>query len=510
MLDAANPQPELHPHVRSSRTLNPLLTKIHFPGVLPVGISRNHRHSSPFFFLYKPHPNSGPICGRNSGRHHHPPPHIFAFSGQLRPPLENPSTGFCFSHQELSSHTNLSAKTHEKFPSNSECCYSIRRKVILKLVCGVVLAIKASNTEQNCKLGVCLDEIILVALVHPGLRNWHAKTGTGATSSKGGSKGKSKDPPFRLLNREDRKTYDFLVSNKRQVKSTKFLHRESFASLGVLDGVQALFNNIGWGQFLHNRAATYVEPTLEFLTTFNPEEEAQTVTFQILGEKRSLPHRVVNALMGAPVDNLYYQQDPWPGNFNEHYFWQQITNEPQYSSSSSKASSIIHPCLRLAHRVLTCTIFARSEVGQISKAELFFLWCMTRENGPRPDFASFFFTKCYNLTTMDKGDIFIGGLITLIASRPPLQLHLSTLPFEKASGPSSLDGNALRRMQLIRDSVVGPMWILDNQPYLILPHEYIESFEPTDPDQWIIPSDYPPPVDDEDDQFQPAQQFAEP
>ncbi|CAI9297302.1 unnamed protein product [Lactuca saligna] len=337
-----------------------------------------------------------------------------------------------------------------------------------------------------------------------------AKTGTGATSSKGGSKGKSKDPPFRLLNREDRKTYDFLVSNKRQVKSTKFLHRESFASLGVLDGVQALFNNIGWGQFLHNRAATYVEPTLEFLTTFNPEEEAQTVTFQILGEKRSLPHRVVNALMGAPVDNLYYQQDPWPGNFNEHYFWQQIINEPQYSSSSSKASSIIHPCLRLAHRVLTCTIFSRSEVGQISKAELFFLWCMTRENGPRPDFASFFFTKCYNLTTMDKGDIFIGGLITLIASRPPLQLHLSTLPFKKASGSSSLDGNALRRMQLILDSVVGPMWILDNQPYLILPHEYIGSFEPTDPDQWIIPSDYTPPVDDEDDQFHPAQQFAEP
>lgn len=73
---------------------------------------------------------------------------------------------------------------------------------------------------------------------------------------------------------------------------------------------------------------------------------------------------------------------------------------------------------------------------------------------------------------MDKGDIFIGGLITLLASWPPLQLHLSTLPFERAVGPSSLDGNALRRMQLIRDSVVGTMWILDNQPYILLPHEY--------------------------------------
>ncbi|CAI9270798.1 unnamed protein product [Lactuca saligna] len=161
--------------------------------------------------------------------------------------------------------------------------------------------------------------------------------------------------------------------------------------------------------------------------------------------------------MGTPVESLYYQQDPWPGNFNEHHFWQQITNEPQYSPASSKASSIIHSCLRLAHRVLTCTIFARSTVGKISKAKLFFLWCMTRENGPQLDFASFFFTKCYNLTTMDKGDIFIGGLITLIASRPPVQLHLSTLPFEKASGPSSLDGHALRQMQLVQDSVVGPM-----------------------------------------------------
>lgn len=83
-----------------------------------------------------------------------------------------------------------------------------------------------------------------------------AKTGTGATSSKGGSKRKSKDPPFRLLNREDHNTYDFLVSNKCQVKSIKFLHRESFASLGVLDGVQVLFNNIGWHQFLYNRTAT--------------------------------------------------------------------------------------------------------------------------------------------------------------------------------------------------------------------------------------------------------------
>ncbi|CAI9269642.1 unnamed protein product [Lactuca saligna] len=112
-------------------------------------------------------------------------------------------------------------------------------------------------------------------------------------------------PPFRLLNRENRKTYEFLTSNKQQIKSTKILHRESFEDLGVLEGVQALFDNIGWGQFLHNRVATYIEPTLEFLSTFKPDDEVKTVTFQMLGENRSLPFRVVNALMGTPVDHMY-------------------------------------------------------------------------------------------------------------------------------------------------------------------------------------------------------------
>lgn len=72
-----------------------------------------------------------------------------------------------------------------------------------------------------------------------------AKAVTRPTSSKGRSKIKSNNPPFRLLNRENHKTYELLTSNKRKVNSKKFLHRESFEALGVLEGVQALFDNIG-------------------------------------------------------------------------------------------------------------------------------------------------------------------------------------------------------------------------------------------------------------------------
>ena len=106
-----------------------------------------------------------------------------------------------------------------------------------------------------------------------------AKTGLEPSSPMGVSKSKSNDPPFRLLHRENRKTYDFLISNKRKVKSTKFLHWESFEALSVLEGFQALFDNIGWGQFLHNRAATYIELALEFLSTFHADDEMKTDTF---------------------------------------------------------------------------------------------------------------------------------------------------------------------------------------------------------------------------------------
>lgn len=204
----------------------------------------------------------------------------------------------------------------------------------------------------------------------------------------------------------------------------------------MLEGVQTLFHNIGWGQFLHIHVATYVEPTLEFLSTFHPDEETNSITFQMLGENRSLAFQVVKALLGSQVNHTYNNQDPWPANYNEHNFWQQITHELRYSSSSSMASSIIHPCLCLAHQVLTCTIFAHSEVGQTSKANQFFLWCMTCENGPRPGFASFAFTKCYNLMTMDTGDIFIRGLITLIAYSPHFNF-ISPPSIQKTNQPLS-------------------------------------------------------------------------
>ncbi|CAI9283976.1 unnamed protein product [Lactuca saligna] len=202
-----------------------------------------------------------------------------------------------------------------------------------------------------------------------------------------GQKVNPRTPLFCLLDRENHRVYEFFTSNKCQIKSTKFLHRESFVSLGVLEGVQALFDNIRWGQFIHNHAATYIEPTLELLSTFKPYDESRVVTFQMLGENRTFPYRVVNSLMGTPVDHTYAHQDPWPEAFNEHYFWRKITHEP--------------------------------------------------------------------------------------------------------------------RMLIIRDSIDGHIWNLDGKPYLILPHEYIGSLEPNDPEQWVIPFDYPPPIDQADDHFQP-------
>lgn len=168
---------------------------------------------------------------------------------------------------------------------------------------------------------------------------------------------------------------------------------------------------------------------------FDHNNEERIVTFQMLSETQIMPYRAVNALIGAPTYNLHTYEEQWPKKFHLTHFWKQISGEDRFSSSSSKVALIIHACLRLAHQVQACTIFGHSEMGQISKWEIFFLWCMTRANSPFPDFAFYFFQKHYNVTIIDTGDICIGGLITLIATQLPLKLHL----FAIVEGPVSLN-----------------------------------------------------------------------
>ncbi|KAI3766999.1 hypothetical protein L2E82_17080 [Cichorium intybus] len=196
-------------------------------------------------------------------------------------------------------------------------------------------------------------------------------------SSKGSKSGEPKEPTLHFGGRTQKNKFKALQD--REVKPTRFMHADSFQTLGVLGGVVALFQNIGWGPFLNLHAYTFETPTREFLSSFERNDNERRVTFRLQEMPLSLAYDDMNRIMES------------------------------YTSSRSKATDIIHPCIRLAHRILVCTIFAHKEVGQVGKWELYFLWCMTRAVPSIPDFASFFLQRDFHLVSFTGSDTIFGS-----------------------------------------------------------------------------------------------------
>ena len=60
--------------------------------------------------------------------------------------------------------------------------------------------------------------------------------------------------------------------------------------------------------------------------------------------------------------------------FNAAQFWEEISGEPRYIPSRSKASNIMSPILKVAHRILSYTIFGNiKNSGNVSLELLFVL-----------------------------------------------------------------------------------------------------------------------------------------
>ncbi|KAL4582345.1 hypothetical protein LXL04_006892 [Taraxacum kok-saghyz] len=191
--------------------------------------------------------------------------------------------------------------------------------------------------------------------------------------------------------------------------------------------------------------------------------------------------------MGTLTEGTFIEGTNYPHDFDPAEIWEEISGGESLTKGRDKVSNIIHPCIRIAHRILSCTIFARKEPGQINTAELFFIWCMTRKRGPKPDFASFFYHKCHATRSHAKGDICFGGLITVLASG--LGIPLSP-PFSPIETSVSLDLDALIRMRQIRSKPPAPIvWLHspDSTPYLTFPNPRVARFDHLDRNTWRIP-----------------------
>jgi hypothetical protein len=76
--------------------------------------------------------------------------------------------------------------------------------------------------------------------------------------------------------------------------------------------------------------------------------------------------------------NEGYIHDSWdpslkPDNYQPAAFWERITGLTQFVSRANKASNIHNPVLRYLQRVMACTIWGRTELGNTRTDELFML-----------------------------------------------------------------------------------------------------------------------------------------
>ncbi|CAI9260507.1 unnamed protein product [Lactuca saligna] len=175
-------------------------------------------------------------------------------------------------------------------------------------------------------------------------------------------------------------------------------------------------------------------------------------TFQLKGEHHRLTYEELDSIMGiddplriSPQNQEYQDFLRYP----DANFWMQISGLATFNPSRQRAKHIVHPCWRIAHRVLTTSIFGRLEPGQINRCELFFLRSMRR--ALPLSFSSFFLDKCDSIRQRSSGEIFIGGLITIIGRA--VGLDFPDPEYIPVDTPPNflLDCDTLIRMEMLLD-----------------------------------------------------------
>ncbi|CAI9259418.1 unnamed protein product [Lactuca saligna] len=156
---------------------------------------------------------------------------------------------------------------------------------------------------------------------------------------------------------------NYMKSLPRKVASTKFVCKSTLISFGVLEGVTQLFPNIGWENLLNLMVHTYELPVIEFLSDCRLDNKNKKAAFQLLEDRRYIDFAVINDILGLSSSNTSTVFNVLPAEFNHETFWTEITRGIFICAGQDKPTSIIQPCLRISHRILVCTVFARKEAA---------------------------------------------------------------------------------------------------------------------------------------------------
>ncbi|KMS97284.1 hypothetical protein BVRB_7g177280 [Beta vulgaris subsp. vulgaris] len=263
----------------------------------------------------------------------------------------------------------------------------------------------------------------------------------------------------------------FRILSGRRLRPTRFYDPNIATKLGIDGDLQQIFYSVGWHQFLNMHALSYKRITLEFLSTLevvrSNTKNPRSITFQLMNETRHLNRTQLNTIFGWPTEGSHGPHSGRSERYDDNTFWNLITGQAVYYPQRAKASGVVSPGLRTAHRFLSLTIFARGDsAGVVTSRELYIVWCLV-------DGASFLNHAMWLMDHLDevtrsRGDIAIGGMITIIASSFGLDLTgQQVIPCS-----TRLDLKAFQTMGWIGTEVTaeGYVWKVGQRPYAYLPN----------------------------------------
>ncbi|KAL4565065.1 hypothetical protein LXL04_029147 [Taraxacum kok-saghyz] len=301
-------------------------------------------------------------------------------------------------------------------------------------------------------------------------------------------------------NDTQREKFESLLTRKQLTQ--KFCNKTSLIDMHISTQIQRLFQNIGWENLLDAMYSSYRKPTLEFLSSVNLDHGV--LQFRVMNQTYEINEDEICGIIDAPTDNAFGPNDSVP-DYNPLAFWIQITGQTNYDASRARASHIIHPVLRIAHRIVASIIYPRDERSTVNSGELKLLYCMTHPSDRRPHFGAWLSHKLAIIGGQSSGTIMCGGVITMlmysIGAFPANHDDLERLP-----GRPRLDIEAYIACRLFRKNSDGIAWLIgaDHTPQLLINNEnkyILDIAEPITDTDWLLTDViHPAPTDESEDE----------
>lgn len=252
------------------------------------------------------------------------------------------------------------------------------------------------------------------------------RSGKEPASSQGGPPPKKqaqvKNHGIQFKNNKQRDRYKILIS--KHLHPSRYPDPNTLDVLELFDDVSRLIGKLGWTDLLKPMRG-YENFTYEFLSSIvftkdklNFDNPNHRVVFRLMNidYDMSLQH-FCEALGFANEGYIHDHWDPSlkPDNYDPAAFWTRITGVSNYVPRANKASNIHNPVLRYLQRVMACTIWGRTELGNTRTDELFMLWAMLHNHPVNTCFYLIDYLDFVGTRPAGRGDIVVGGIITYIA-----------------------------------------------------------------------------------------------